>query len=265
MRLIILALFLTTLFSACKRTNKNQADGTGELIVYNNPPAEGFNLEASNPIAIMLADQVMNSMGGREAWDNTHYISWNFFGRRHLLWDRVENRVRIDHNNMVMSLDMDDMTGQVWRDGEALQNADSIKKYLQSAKNMWINDSYWLFMPFKLKDTGAAIAYVRDDTTQAGEQASVLWLSFEDVGNTPQNTYEVWVADDPRLVRQWAFYRNAEDEEPAFVLPWDNYQQYGDILLSGDRGDRKLTDIKVWDKLPKKAFTSPEPIYKPSS
>ncbi len=262
MRSFVLLLFILTLISACKRTTTDQADSTtSEVITYNNPPADGFNVEDSNPIAIMLADQAMNAMGGREAWDNTRYISWNFFGRRQLFWDKFENKVRVDRDNMVMSLDMDDMTGQVWRDGEALQNPDTVNKYLKSAKDIWINDAYWLFMPFKLKDSGVTLSYVRDDTTMAGEPSSVLWLTFQDVGNTPQNAYEVWVSNDTRLIRQWAFYRNKGDQEPAFTLPWDNYQQHGKILLSGDRGDRKITDIKVWEKPPKNVFSSPESIY----
>ena len=77
-------LVLLVLLGSCKRTNKNQAEDSkiGEIIEYNNPPAEGFDIEGSNPIAILLADQVMNNMGGRASWDNTRFISWNFFGRR---------------------------------------------------------------------------------------------------------------------------------------------------------------------------------------
>jgi hypothetical protein len=86
-------------------------------------------------------------------------------------------------------------------------------------------------------------------------------LTFENVGNTPQNAYEIWVSDDSRLVKQWAFYRERDNEEPNFVLPWDNYQQHGEILRSGDRGERQLTDIKVWKKLPKNAFSSPNSTY----
>lgn len=267
MKFLIITITLAIYLSGCKSANKNQADDdtTSEVILYDNPPAEGFNIEGSNPTAIMLADQAMNAMGGRAAWDNTNYISWNFFGRRQLFWDKSENKVRIDRDNMVMSLDMDDMTGQVWKDGELMQNADSVSKYLKMANNIWINDAYWLFMPFKLKDSGVTISYIRDDSTMAGEPAIVLWMTFEEVGNTPQNAYEVWISSESRLVRQWAFYRNEEDEEPAFVQPWDDYQQYGDILLSGDRGDRKITDIKVWKKAPKEVFTSPESIYKESS
>ncbi|XOV92574.1 MAG: hypothetical protein ACFHWX_20505 [Bacteroidota bacterium] len=266
MRFIVAILFVSLIAYSCKRTSNQADDGsTIEVVTFNNPPADGFNIEGSNPTAIMLADQTMNSMGGREAWDNTKYVSWNFFGRRQLLWDRVENRVRIDRDNMVMSLNMEDMTGKVWRDGEELQDSDTVNKFLKSAKDIWINDSYWLFMPFKLKDSGVTLSYLRDDTTKAGDPSIVLRLTFEGVGNTPQNAYEVWINDETRLVRQWAYYKNANDEEPSFVLPWDNYQKYGEVLLSGDRGDRKITDIKVWDKLPKNAFSSPDPIYKPNS
>ncbi len=267
MRYLTFPLLFVILFSGCKSTNNNQPDddNTGELITYNNPPAEGFDIEGSNPIAIMLADQAMNAMGGREAWDNTNYISWNFFGRRHLFWDKADNKVRIDKDNMVMSLNMNDMTGQVWKDGEEMQNADSVSKYLKMANDIWINDAYWLFMPFKLKDSGVTLSYAREDTTMAGEPSMVLWLTFDEVGNTPQNAYEVWISSESRLVRQWAFFRNEEDEKPGFILPWDDYQTYGEILLSGDRGERKISDIKVWKKPPTGTFTSPESIYKASS
>ena len=36
-----------------------------------NPPAPGFDLAGSDPRAIAVADQVMERMGGREAWDRT--------------------------------------------------------------------------------------------------------------------------------------------------------------------------------------------------
>ena len=67
-----------------------------EVIEYNNPPAEGFDIEGSSPVAVIFADQVMNSMGGREKWDNTNVLYWNFFGARTLLWDKANNRVRVD-------------------------------------------------------------------------------------------------------------------------------------------------------------------------
>ncbi|GAB4409191.1 MAG: hypothetical protein OHK0039_12770 [Bacteroidia bacterium] len=112
-------------------------------------------------------------------------------------------------------------------------------------------------MPFKLKDSGLTLLYAGTDTTQAGMSADVLALRFSDVGDTPQNGYRVWVDQEQHLVRQWAYYREASDTLPAFINPWDDYQPYGDILLSSNRGARALTEIAVFDRLPDSLFENP--------
>lgn len=257
---------IAVLFAGCKSSANKDGSGdeikTSEFVEYNNPPAEGFDVENSDAVAIMLADQVMNSMGGREKWDNTNVIYWNFFEMRTLLWDKENNRVRIDvpSQEMVIALNMNDMTGNVWKGEEKIENPDSVSKYLENGKRMWINDSYWLVMPYKLKDSGVTLKYIREDTTAAGEKADVLKLTFRDVGVTPQNAYEVWVSVDDRLVKQWAYYSDTTRQEPNFVLSWADYKDHNGILLSGKRGDRELADIKVLKKVPKGAFESPEPL-----
>ena len=92
--LLFLSLFLIGLVQAC---DNGSSENTQEP--YGNPPAEGFNLEGSDPEAIEVADQVMEAMGGREAWDNTRHIAWNFFGSRDLVWDKWTGDVRIDMRN----------------------------------------------------------------------------------------------------------------------------------------------------------------------
>jgi len=264
---LIIVVIAGAFIAGCKSTNKNafNEESSGEptkIVTYNNPPAEGFNFEESTPHAIVMADQIMNSMGGREKWDETNVIAWNFLGFRDLIWDKQNNRVRIDapSKNMVVALDMNDMSGNVWKNGEAVTNADSLKKYLQWGKEVWINDSYWLIMPFKLKDSGVTLTYVREDTTMTGIRSDVLRLTFENVGVTPQNAYEVWVDIDKKLIMQWAYYKNAKQEEPNFVLPWTDYKSYNGLLLSGERGERDLSNIKVLKKVPKGAFDSPDPV-----
>ncbi|WP_133273578.1 hypothetical protein [Hymenobacter radiodurans] len=44
------------------------------------PAAEGFDQAGSDPKAIAIADKVMNAMGGYDAWRNTRYLAWSFFG-----------------------------------------------------------------------------------------------------------------------------------------------------------------------------------------
>lgn len=220
--------------------NTTSTSGTG------NPPAEGFDASGSDAQAIEIADQVMEAMGGRAAWDNTRYIHWTFFGFRTLTWDKQEGRVRIEipRDSAVYLVNVFSKEGKAWEKGEAITDPDSLALRMKRAESIWINDSYWLVMPFKLKDSGVTLKHIGEGSTAAGP-ADLLELTFKEVGVTPQNKYHVWVDKATHLVNQWAFYRNAEDEEARFTMPWLDYQQHGEIMLSGDRGERKLENIAV--------------------
>lgn len=224
-----------------------------------NPAAAGFNLENSDAQAIAVADEVMLAMGGREAWDNTRYVCWKFFGRDALIWDKWENRVRIDWANGVTGMaDVNTGKGRFYANGVEFTAPDTVAYYEKRAKGTWINHSYWLVMPFKLKDSGVTLKYLGSDTTQLGDMADKLLLTFEEVGVSPDNKYEIWVDKYSRLVTQWAHYSKAEDAEPRFVMPWQEYKKHGEILLSSSRGERGMEEIMVFDELPESVFTSQE-------
>lgn len=243
--------FLLLILMGCQPTATPDANQPA------NPPAEGFRAEASDAKAIALADSVMARMGGRKAWDDTRYLRWTFFGRRTLLWDKQEQRVRIDipADSTVLLYDLADNTGRAQVGGEEITDTSQLSDLLERAKAIWINDAYWLVMPYKLKDSGVALTYLGVDTTAQGQSAEVLQLTFEGVGNTPQNKYHVYVDPAEYLVTQWAYFPTADAEEPAIVTPWSDYQEYGRILLSGDRGRGALTDLGVYETVPESAFT----------
>lgn len=224
-----------------------------------NPPAEGFNNAASDQRAIELADEVMESMGGRLAWDNTRFIRWTFFGRRTLLWDKWTGNLRIDFidTDEVYLVDINTGEGKIWQNGAYLIEADSIAKYSMRAKSIWINDSYWLVMPYKLKDSGVTLKHIKGeaigDTTE-----QILQLTFEEVGDTPENKYWIKINNGSKLVTEWSFYTRFDDKEPRFTTPWADYRLYGKILLSGNRGRGQLTDIGVFENVPDRVFESAE-------
>lgn len=223
-----------------------------------NPPAPGFDLANSDPAAIELADSVMEAMGGRKNWDAARFISWNFFGRRNLVWDKRDGRVRIESfsDSTTYLVNVNDLTGRVSIRGQELTEPDSLKKMLSKAKSIWINDSYWLLMPFKLKDTGVTLRYLGEDTTQQGVLCNVLELTFEGVGDTPENKYRVYVDLKDNLVKQWAYYKDAVQDSASQVWPWDNYKKYDGLLLSADRSDNKgPRDVRIDEKLPDGIFT----------
>jgi hypothetical protein len=213
-----------------------------------NPPAAGFNLEGSDKKAIEIADAVMEASGGRVVWDSTQYLQWNFFGRRLHKWNKKTNDIEItipsDSLNIVMNLD--NMTGTIMSKEETVSDEKAIQAYLQRGKEMWINDSYWIFMPFKLKDSGVTLKYLGESTTSKGAAAEKLELTFEGVGVTPENKYHIYVDKASNLVSQWDFFSTYEDEEARFSNPWEEYKDYEGLQLSSSRGgERKMTDIAV--------------------
>ena len=223
-----------------------------------NPPAPGFDTAGSDPKAVQLADAVMAAMGGRKAWDNTHLIAWYFFGVRKLVWDKWTGTVRVDNlrDDQTIFLNINTDEGRVLRNGKEQTEPDSVTKYVKAGKSAWINDSYWLVMPFKLKDSGVTLKYLGDTTaTKDGKPADLIQLTFKGVGVTPDNKYHVWVDKQSRLVTQWAHFPKFTDQTPRFTLPWTDYQKHGAILLSGERGDRDLTEIMVFTGLPGEVFS----------
>jgi hypothetical protein len=218
-------------------------------------------LANSDPAAVELADSIMEAMGGWENWNNTRFISWNFFGRRDLIWDKKQERVRIESpdDSITYLVNLSPLTGKVWVKGQELPPGDSLNNMLKRGKSIWINDSYWLVMPFKLKDSGVTLKYLGEDTLQTGLPCNVLQLTFENVGDTPQNKYQIYVDLADNLVKQWAYYSDANQDSANFVRPWDNYKKYGNILLSADRSDDGgPKNVKVQDTINEKIFTSLE-------
>ena len=227
-----------------------------------NPAADGFNAADSDERAIEIADSVVKYAGGRKAYDDARFFKWNFFGARDLAWDKEEQRVRIDvpAQEIIYLLDYsggDKLTGAVSKGGQEMTDPDSLQLYLKTANSMFINDSYWLVQPFKLKDSGVTLKYVGEQTDpQQGRPSEVLQLTFEDVGDTPGNRYLLFVDKDNYRINTWQFFRAAADAEPSMETAYNGYQDYNGLMLSGDRGGRfQLSNIEVLDELDDAVFT----------
>ena len=257
--------FAILLLVACQTNpaggNAGGIDPTTTTLEEANPAADGFDAAGSDEQAIAIADSVVKYHGGRRAYDDARFFTWNFFGARTLNWDKEEQRVRIEvpEEEMIYLLDYsnDDLTGAVRKQGEEMTNPDSLSLYLQSANSMFINDSYWLVQPFKLKDSGVTLKYVGEQTDPLKSRPSeVLELTFRDVGDTPGNRYRLFVDKDSYRINTWQFFRDAAAAEPSMETPYDGYREYGGIMLSGDRGGRfQLGDIAVSDEMDEAVFT----------
>jgi hypothetical protein len=245
------ALFLLLLIS-CNQSDQKENEkedrpsDTATQVIY-----EGD----SDQEAIEWADRVMAAMGGQDSWESTKAIQWTFFGRRTLLWDKNSGQVRIElpADSSISILNIRDLSGKVRIGNTLLTKQDSLEKYLTRAHRIWVNDSYWLFMPFKLKDHGVTLTFLGDSLVDDQEYAC-LSLSFDSVGYTPENRYVIFIDQEEDLVSRWDYYVDQSADTPYLSTPWKNYQPYGTILLSGDRGKYQLTNITVMDSVPGQYF-----------
>jgi hypothetical protein len=147
--------------------------------------------------------------------------------------------------------------GRVWLGGEE-QSGAALAQGLERGWRTWVNDAYWMFMPYKLLDPGVNLRYLGEDIMADDREADVLEMTFESVGVTPQNRYLVYVAKDSGLVEQWSYFANREDAEPGFTAPWGGWQRFGSIMLATDKGRGADWSIAVWDSVPEGLFTDPD-------
>lgn len=238
---------LVVVLAACQHADQGAA-------VVENTAAPGFDYENSDPAAVELADSIMSAMGGRRNWDNTRFISWQF-GSRHLTWDKHTGRVRVETaDSTIYLINLHTGEGKVQVKGEEVVDKELLEAKRKEGEAYWINDAYWLVMPFKLKDTGVTLKYLGEETVDSARY-NLLQVTFKDVGNTPQNKYLLYVDLTDNLVKKWAYYKDAAQDTATFMLPWDNYKQYGDILLSADRADgRGPKSVRVDKQMPDTVF-----------
>ena len=238
-------------------------------------PAAASMPRASDARAQQVADRVMASLGGKEAWDRTRYLRFGFggvrdgkwSGRTHH-WDKWSGRYRVEGTNregkaFVTLMNLNTKQGEAWLEGKKLEG-DDLSKALERGYGMWVNDTYWLLMPYKLSDPGVVLTYAGEDRDN-GALYDKLQLRFESVGLTPKDTYWVWVNRETGMVDRWDYVLNGETVAPT-TWRWTGWKKYGDIMLAGERTNAKdsgkilLPEIAVLDSLPDSVFTSPDPV-----
>jgi len=210
----------------------------------------------SDPRAVEIADRVMTAVGGRDRWDAVQCIGWTIFGRTHM-WNKWTGDYRLEADSLLVIMNVNSGTGRAWKNGTPVTDAKTLEPILARAHSIWINDSYWLLMPCKLEDDGVTLKYGGEKATEDGRPADMLVLTFDNVGETPQNKYDVYVDRESGLVTQWSYYENAADPEPKFTLPWNGWSDFDGVRLAPGRGRVEVTGIRVTSSDLPVAFQGP--------
>jgi hypothetical protein len=234
------------------------------------PPADA---QAADARAVAVADRVMQALGGTEAWNKTRYLRFDFavdrdgktVMRRAHTWDKWTGRYRLEAttregDSYLVLLNIGSKDGRAWLKGSELRG-DEARKYLEQGYAAWVNDTYWLLMPYKMKDPGVALA-LDGEETKGGETWDRLRLTFDGVGLTPKDKYWAYVNRKTGLVDRWDYVLKGESKPPT-TFTWQNWRKYGTVMLADDRrnpadGTRIYFPVlEVPGSLPDALFTAP--------
>jgi hypothetical protein len=186
--------------------------------------------------AEQIAGQVMDALGGQRAWDALPGLRWSFgvsqndtirSERRHS-WNKQTGQHRVEGVNragqkfVIFHAVGDTTQGRAWVDGVAIEG-DSLHKLVKRAEALWINDTYWMLMPYKLRDPGVTLTWA-GDTTIDQHTFDRLALSFANVGMTPGDQYWVWVDRLDRRVKRWDMVLEGDVPPPA-TYTWEDWAQ----------------------------------------
>lgn len=193
-----------------------------------------------SPDAAPLVDRVMKA-SGLESRPNVTAIRFTFE-----VWDEGKKVRSVSHDwDLAKGLDH-----VVWDDKDII--LDTRKKPdstadpdVQQAYKHWINDTYWLLAPLKLKDPGVKISSSGKKMYQNSEYDTLL-LSFESVGLTPQDQYVFYIIKETGLPIAWELIREGKT---VLSASWEEYQKSGGLVLSTrhDMGTRQvlITNLSV--------------------
>ncbi|OWP65097.1 hypothetical protein CDA63_01710 [Hymenobacter amundsenii] len=228
------------------------------------PAAAGFDAAGSDARAIALADQVMAQMGGYPAWQQTRLLGWDFLDGSYQLWDKQTGDFRWQKDDLVAVYNLTTKQGHAYRAGQDISATPEGEKLLGKMYPIWVNNSWWLLMPYKLKDSGVTLTYQGPGKLMDGTAAEVLNMTFKNVGVTPDNKYEVLINPQTKLVEEWAYFPKATDAQPAFRRHWTGYQKYNGIMLATDRSDGKdgrgLGHVSAAATVPAGIMQNPQPV-----
>lgn len=233
-------------------------------------PARWSETAPSDPKAIEVADQMMAALGGKDAWESTRFLHFGFAGRREHWWDKHTGRYRLEGTTQesepfLVLMDLNTKSGRAWLNGQEA-SGEKLQELLKNAWGAWVNDTYWLLMPYKLRDPGVILKHAGEETLD-GAVYDKLALSFHQVGLTPGDRYWAYVNRETHLMDRWAYILESMDPAgPPTAWAWRGWARHGQILLAPERaqvgGDRKLMldPVEVPAALADAVFTDPQPL-----
>lgn len=223
MKPLYLSFICLLILSSCKSENKETA-------------IEEEVMELS------IAEKIANAHG-IENWDNVKKVEFTFKVDRDTIKGSGRSWVWYPKKDSVY------MSAGTQEIKYSRRNLDSVPA---NADRAFINDKYWLLVPFQLVwDTSATISEPKKVESPINkEQLDMITITYPDEGGyTPGDAYDIYF-DKDYLIREWT-YRKGNSPEPSLSNTFENYQDFNGIKIAidhkKDNGNWNLnfTDVSI--------------------
>jgi hypothetical protein len=195
--------------------------------------------------AAAVARELTDAMGGQSTWDNLPYFRFDFVvvrdgkeaARFRHWWDKRLGRCRVegpdDQGRTVAAIfNLKDRKGRSFTEGIVDTDSTNIASILKMGYERWVNDTYWVIMPFKLRDSGTNLRHARTERTDDGVVYDVLELWFDQgVGLTPSDRYWLFVNRRTHLIEKWEYVLQ-DQKPPPQAVTWEAWTSVGPLKLS---------------------------------
>ncbi|TGV03227.1 hypothetical protein [Flavivirga rizhaonensis] len=131
-------------------------------------------------------------------------------------------------------------------------NRAKIDSTLTSVDSAFINDKYWLLVPFQLVwDKGLSISEpIKEIAPISKTEMSKITLTYSaEGGYTPGDAYDIYYGND-YLIKEWIF-RKGNSNEPSMITTFENYKDFNGIKIALDHKkadtnwNLNFTNIKI--------------------
>ncbi len=172
---------------------------------------------------------------GFENWKNVTEISFTFFGKRTWVWHPKTKDVQLIKENDTIHY-----------------NRKAIDSLVLQTDSAFINDKYWLLVPFQLIwDNTATISKPQQEVAPISKtNLNKITLTYpKEGGYTPGDAYDIYYGNN-YIIREWVF-RKGNNEKPSLITTFENYKTFKGIKIALDhksadgKWNLKFTNITI--------------------
>lgn len=183
---------------------------------------------------LTISQEIANAHGF-ENWKNVSEVQFTFAENRNWIWKPKSNDVTLTSSKDTISYNR--------------KNIDSLS--LKTDRS-FINDKFWLLIPFQLVwDEGITISEsIKTEAPISKTKINKITLAYSNEGGyTPGDAYDIYF-DNNYLIKEWVF-RKGNKPEAGLINTFENYQDFNGIKIALDHKKEKgnwnlkLSNIKV--------------------